>query len=121
MNLTFNRKHANGWVSYRIAGLKGSVFIDGKMLTDETKANPPASIELDYPFAAPGADASEAARLKEAKKAEREAKKLERTAAAAAKAAERLQKLQAAADRAAERARKVQEQVAAAAPAVATE
>lgn len=104
--LKFNRKHANGWVSYRIAGLKGSVFIDGKMLTDETKANPPATIELDYPFATPGPDASEAAAAKEAARAEREAKKAERTRLQAEKAAERVAKLQAAADRAAERARK---------------
>jgi hypothetical protein len=104
--LKFNRKHANGWVSYRIAGLKGSVFIDGKMLTDETKANPPQTMELDYPFAAPGADASEAARLREEKKAARDAAKAERATKAAAKAQERLAKLQAAADRAAERARK---------------
>lgn len=99
MNLIFNRLHTNGWMSYRIPGVPGQVFVDKRMLTPEAVegvvANPPATIELDFPgFASPGADVTSKAAEKAAKKAELEQKKAERATAAAAKVQERLAKLQ---------------------------
>ncbi len=107
--LTFNKVHTNGWLSYRIAGVPGAVFVDKRMFTPESvdgiMANPPATIEMnDFNFAQPGADATAKAAEKAAKIAEREAKKIERANASAAKAQAKLEKLQ-------ETARKAQETV----------
>lgn len=99
--LTFNRSHKNGWISYKLQGVPGAVFIDGKMLTDEGKASPQATLDLDvFGMREPGADQTEAARLKAEKKAEREVAKAARVEASAAKATAKLEKLQAAAAKA---------------------
>lgn len=93
--LKFNRLHKNGWLSYRLPGVAGAVFIDRRMLSPETIENPPTTLDLDFPgMLEPGADASEKAAEKEAKRLEREQKKAERAAAAAEKAQARLAKLE---------------------------
>ena len=103
--LHFNRVHKNGWFSYKITGVPGAVFVDGRMLTEEGKANMPQTLELDLAgLKEPGADQTEAQRQRAAEKAERDAKKAERAAATAAKAQARLAKLQEAAQKAQERA-----------------
>lgn len=106
--LTFNRIHKNGWLSWKLPGVAGAVFVDRRMLSADTLANPPQSIEVDIPgMVEPGADLTEAARLKAEKKAAMDTKKAERAAAAAAKAQARLAKLQAAAEKAQARANAV--------------
>jgi len=116
--LQFNRSHKNGWISYKLTGVAGAVFIDGRMLTEEARNNPQPTIELEFAgMLEPGADATEAAAAKAAKKAEAEAKKAERVAAQTAKAAARLEKLQEAARKAQERADAVAAKAAGSAPA----
>ena len=103
--LSFNRVHKNGWLSYKLQGVPGAVYVDRRMLSDETLASPPQTLEIEIPgMREPGAGVSEAAAAKAAKKAEADAKKAERAAAAAAKAQARLDKLQQAAQKAQERA-----------------
>lgn len=93
--LQFNKVHKNGWISYKQVGTAGAVFIDKRMLSAETLANPPAEIDFDsVPLVAPGADAS-------AKSAEAAAKKQAREEARAAKAAASAEKAQARAAKAA--------------------
>ncbi|MCG3774253.1 MAG: hypothetical protein JW395_1071 [Nitrospira sp.] len=100
-NLKFNRLHKNGWLSYKVPGVAGAVFIDKRTVTPEFLANPPAELNLDIDgLLPPGADASEAAAARAAKKAEREALKAEKATKAQATAAARLEKLQAAAAKA---------------------
>jgi len=112
-NLTFNRLHKNGWFSYKINGVAGAVFIDGRMLTDAAKASMPSTLDVDLDgFVEAGANATEAQREKEEKKAARDASKAERAMAAAAKASSKLEKLQAAAAKAQERADAVAAKVA---------
>lgn len=97
----FNKVHKNGWLSFKQIGTSGAVFIDGRMLTDEAKANPPASITVDgVEFVTPGADVTEKAAAAAAKKLAAEAARAEKAAAAAAKANARLEKLQASAAKA---------------------
>jgi hypothetical protein len=99
--LTFNRVHKNGWLSFKLPGVPGAVYVDKRMLSAETLASPPTSIEIEVPgMVEAGAGVSEAQAAKVAKKLEVEAKKAERAAAAAAKATARLEKLQAAAEKA---------------------
>ena len=103
-SLQFNRIHKNGWLSWKLPGVAGALFIDKRMLDAETLANPPATLELDIPgMVEPGADVSEAQRIKAEKKAEREAAKAAKAEERAAKAQERLAKLQAQAAKAQER------------------
>lgn len=93
--LTFNRIHKNGWLSWKLAGVPGALFVDRRMLSAETLANPPQTIDVEIPgLAQPGEGATEAQAAKLAKKQEMEAKKAERAQAAAAKAQARLAKLQ---------------------------
>lgn len=93
--LKFNKVHKNGWVSYKQVGTAGAVFIDKRMLSAETLATPPETIEFDsLPLVALGADAS-------VKSAEELAKKQAREEAKAAKAAVSAQKAQARAEKAA--------------------
>lgn len=93
--LTFNRVHKNGWISYKIAGVAGAVFVDRRMLTDEALASPAQTIDVEIPgLREPGADASAAAAEKEAKKIAREAAKAAKASAAAEKAQAKLAKLQ---------------------------
>lgn len=106
--LNYNREHKNGWYSWKIPGVTGALFIDGRMLTDEGKANLPQVLSVEFDgFQEAGADQSEAARLKAEKKMEREAAKAAKVAASAAKAQARLDKLQAAAAKAQARAEAV--------------
>ena len=96
--LNFNKVHKNGWISYKLAGVPGAVFIDKRHLTAEAVANPPATLEEALNFLVePGADASAAAAEKTAKQIEREAAKAAKAEASAAKATARLEKLQASA------------------------
>mgnify|MGYP001620057224 FL=1 len=96
--LTFNKSHKNGWVSYRIAGLTGAVFIDGRMITPDAKATPPATLEVSgIDFLTPGAGASEKSAAAAAKKLAAEQAKAVKAAASAEKANARLAKLTAAA------------------------
>src|SRR3990167_7715707 len=105
--LTFNKLHKNGWLSFKLTGVPGAVFVDKRMLSAETLANPPQTISVDIPgLVAPGADASAKAAEKAAKAQEREKIKAEKVQVAAAKATARLAKLQEAANKAAERAAK---------------
>lgn len=97
--LQFNRVHKNGWLSYKLTGVPGAVYVDKRMLSADALATPPETIEIDVNgMVEPGADATAAAAAKAAKTAEREAAKLAKTQAAAEKATARLAKLQAAAD-----------------------
>lgn len=99
--LKFNRLHKNGWLSYKVPGVAGAVFIDKRTVTPEFLANPPAELDLAIDgLLPPGANASEAAAEKEAKRQARDAAKAERAAKAQEKAAARLQKLQEAAAKA---------------------
>lgn len=103
--LKFNRVHKNGWLSYNMPGVAGAVYVDKRMLSAETLASPPQTIDVEVPgMVEPGADVTEAAAAKAAKKAENEAKKAEKAAAAAQKAQDRVAKLQEAANKAAARA-----------------
>jgi hypothetical protein len=103
--LQFNRVHKNGWLSWKLPGVPGAVFVDKRMLSAETLANPPQSIDVEVPgMVEPGVEATAAAEAKARKKAEADAKKAERAAATAAKAEARLKKLQDAAQKAQERA-----------------
>lgn len=103
--LTFNRQHKNGWLSWRLQGVRGAVFIDKRMLSPETLANPPQTINVEVPgMVEAGADVSEAQAAKLAKKQELETKKAERAQLAATKATARLEKLQQQAAKAQERA-----------------
>ena len=98
VTLNFNRTFKNGWIVYRLAGVPGGVYIDGRTATPEMKANPPATITVEgFELLPPGANATEMDAAKAAKKLEQEAKKAEKANAAAAKATARLEKLQAAA------------------------
>lgn len=103
--LKFNRSHKNGWFSYKITGVPGAIFVDGRMLTDEQKAAMPDTLTVDLDgLKEEGADQTEAQKEREAKRAEREAAKAAKAEAAQAKAAARLEKLQAAAAKAQEKA-----------------
>jgi hypothetical protein len=116
--LKFNRSHKNGWISYKLAGVPGSVFVDGRMLTEEGRANPNPTLDIEVNgMLEEGADASAAAAARAEKKAEAEAKKAERVAAQTAKAAARLEKLQEAAKKAQDRANAVAAKAGVAAPA----
>lgn len=111
--LQFNRVHKNGWISYKLVGVAGAVFVDRRMLTPEALATPPQTIDVELPgMLEAGVGATEAAQAKASKKAEADAKKAERAAAQAAKAQARLEKLQAAAQKAQERAAQVAAKVA---------
>lgn len=115
--LTFNRTHKNGWLSYKLTGVPGAVYVDRRMLSAEALATPPATLDIDIPgMVEPGADVVSKNAEKAAKKAEADAKKAERATAAAAKATARLEKLQAAAQKAQERANAVAAKAAGAAP-----
>jgi len=105
-NLTFNRTHKNGWLSWKMAGVPGAVFIDKRMLTAEAQANPPATLEevLANGLVEPGADVSEKAAAAQAKKLERETQRAEKAKVASEKAQARLAKLQETAAKAQERA-----------------
>ena len=93
--LTFNRQHKNGWLSWKLAGVPGAVFVDKRMLSAETLANPPQTLDIEIPgMLPPGAGVSEAQALRAQKKLELENKKAERAQAAAEKATTRLAKLQ---------------------------
>jgi hypothetical protein len=102
--LQFNKVHKNGWISYRQVGTTGAVFIDRRMVEPSFSENPPATIEVDLPFVAPGADATARAAEKSEKAQAREAAKAAKAEANAQKQADRLAKLQAKADAAAARA-----------------
>jgi hypothetical protein len=93
--LTFNKIHKNGWLSWKLAGVPGAVFVDKRMLDADTLANPPQTLELDIPgMVEPGADATAKQAAASAKKVAAEAARMERAQKAAAKAAEKLAKLQ---------------------------
>lgn len=107
LTLTFNRVHKNGWVSIKLPGVPGAVYIDKRMFSVDPASV--QSIQMEVPeFKAPGEGVSEAAAAKAAKKLELEQKKAEKAAASAAKAQARLEKLQAQADKAAAAAQKAQ-------------
>lgn len=96
--LTFNKIHKNGWISYKLAGQSGAVFIDKRLFTADALATPPATLEEALnSLVEPGADASAAQAEKTAKQIEREAAKALKAEATAKKATERLEKLQASA------------------------
>lgn len=116
--LKFNRVHKNGWLSWKLAGVAGAVFIDKRMLSPETLANPPQTLDIDVPgMVEAGADATEAERIKAEKKAEKDAAKAAKATAAAEKAAARLAKLQENAAKAQAKAEAVAAKVAAGKPA----
>lgn len=92
--LQFNRLHKNGWLSWKIAGVHGAVFIDKRMLPAEVLENPPAELTVDIQLVEPGAEATAKAAAMSAKKLEREQKRIQKAEAVAAKAAAKLQKLQ---------------------------
>lgn len=99
--LKFNHIHKNGWLSWKIPGVPGALFIDKRLLSPETLANPPATIDVDVPgLVEEGQGASEAQVARDAKKAEAEQLKTAKALAAADKAKARLEKLTAAADKA---------------------
>ena len=99
--LQFNKVHKNGWISYKQVGTAGAVFIDKRMVSAETLANPPATLEFDIPgLVAPGADATEKQVAAAAKKLAAEQAKAAKAEAAAAKATAKLEKLQATAAKA---------------------
>jgi hypothetical protein len=97
MVLKFNRLHKNGWVSFRIAGVPGAVFVDKKMLTPEQLASLGEGSEIEVnglQFAEAKAGAQELDTAKAQAKAEKEAAKAAKAATVAAKAAEKLAKLE---------------------------
>lgn len=95
--LTFNKLHKNGWVSYKLTGVPGAVFIDKRMLSAETLANLPTSIEVNVEgMVEPGADAVEKNAEKLAKQEAREKLKAEKASKAAEKATAKAEKAQAA-------------------------
>lgn len=93
--LKFNRVHKNGWLSYTMAGVRGAVFVDKRMLDASALSAPPETLDIDIVgMVEPGADATEAATARDAKKLERERLKVEKAAKAAEKAQASLAKLQ---------------------------
>lgn len=94
--VNFIRVAKNGWYTFRIPGVPGSLYIDGRMVTAEAKESGvyPTTLELDFPLVAPGADASEKARLAAEKKAAADLAKTEKALKAAEKANAKLAKLQ---------------------------
>ncbi len=106
--LKFNRTHKNGWLSYKMDGVPGAVYVDKRMLSAESLATPPQTIDINIEgILEPGAGVTEAAAAKTAKKQEADTKKAERAKAAADKAQARLAKLQEQAKKAQDRANAV--------------
>lgn len=106
-DLKFNRVHKNGWLSWRLPGVKGAVFIDKRMLTPEALANPPQTLEEALNQLVPAGVDSGSNETDPEKLAAMQAKeeaKAAKAAAASTKANERLAKLQASAQKAQERA-----------------
>lgn len=94
-NLTFNRLHKNGWVSFKLAGVPGAVYIDKRMFVDGQVPAAGSTIELEVAgLKEPGADATAVDAAKAQAKLEKEAAKAQKAAAAAEKAQARLVKLQ---------------------------
>jgi len=107
----FNRIHKNGWISYKVPGVPGAIFIDKRTVTPEFLAAPPATIDVEFEGLLPeGAGVSELQAAKNAKKQEAEQKKAERAKLAAEKAEARLAKLKASAEKAASSLAKAQGQ-----------
>ncbi len=103
--LTFNRVHKNGWISYKLQGIAGAVFIDKRMLTAEALATPPTTMVVEIEgIVEPGAEVVAKSAADAEKKAERERVKAEKASKAIEKANARLAKLQEAATKAAEKA-----------------
>lgn len=97
MVLKFNRFHKNGWVSFRVPGVPGAVFVDKKHLTADQLAaiTPESEIEIEgLQFAEPKAGATELDAARAAKKAEKEAAAAAKAQAKAEKASAQLAKLQ---------------------------
>jgi hypothetical protein len=93
--LTFNRVHKNGWVSFKLAGVPGAVYIDKRMFVDGQIPAAGSTIELTVAgLKEPGADATEVDAAKAKARLEKEAAKATKAAAAAEKAQARLVKLQ---------------------------
>jgi hypothetical protein len=93
--LKFNRLHKNGWVSFKLAGVQGAVFVDRKMF-EEGKIPTEGTIEVNIPgLKAEGAGAVELDAEKAAAKLAKDTAKAEKAEASAKKAQERLEKLKA--------------------------
>jgi predicted ribosome quality control (RQC) complex YloA/Tae2 family protein len=97
--LGFNRLHKNGWVSFKLPGVPGAVFIDKRMFEGDVPTSGSITVE-GVTLKAPGAGATEADAEKQKARLEKEAKKAEKAAAAAQKAQDRLKKLQEQAEKA---------------------
>jgi len=101
--LTLKTVQKTGTLVFKLPGVPGAVYVEGKML--EPGSTPPQTLDIDVPgMREPGADASEAARLKTEKAAERDAAKAVKAEASIAKSQARLEKLQASAQKAADKA-----------------
>jgi len=99
--LSFNRVHKNGWVSFKMPGVPGAVYIDKRMFVDGQIPAAGSSIQLEVAgLKEPGADATAADAAKAEAKLKKEAEKAAKAAAAAEKAQARLVKLQEAAAKA---------------------
>lgn len=100
MELKYNRLHKNGWVSFKIAGVAGAVFIDKRMFEGELPGEG-STIQVEgVTFKPAGAGATEQDAAKVAAKLEKENQRAVKAAAAAEKAQARLAKLQEQSDRA---------------------
>lgn len=100
-SLSFHKVHKNGWLSYRLTGIPGAIYVDRRLLTADALATPPQTLSVDLEgLVEPGADATAKAAEKAQKAQEREAVKAEKASRAAEKAQSRLAKLQANADKA---------------------
>jgi hypothetical protein len=94
-SLTFNRVHKNGWVSFKLQGVPGAVYIDKRMFVEGQIPAAGSTIELNVAgLQEPGASATEADAAKAAEKLAKETAKAEKSKLAAEKAQARLAKLQ---------------------------
>ncbi len=94
--LTFNRLHRNGWVSFKLQGVPGAVYVDRRMFAEGQIPVEGSTISLDVAgLAEPGADAKTLSAEKAAEKLVKEQARAEKSQASAVKAAERLEKLKA--------------------------
>lgn len=93
--LTFNRLHKNGWVSFKLTGVPGAVYIDKRMFVDGQIPVAGSTISVEIAgLKEEGADATAVSAEKAAAKLAKEAERAAKSAAAAEKAQARLVKLQ---------------------------
>lgn len=93
--LSFNRVHKNGWVSFKLTGVPGAIYVDRRMFVDGQIPGEGSSIQVEISgLKEPGADATAVDAAKAAARVQKEAARAEKSAAAAEKAQARLKKLQ---------------------------